>query len=366
MPALKSTWQDVTTLQDVCRCYRPQVKHLLAQLDLSRPELAAVGRAAAADNELEACRALLEHFRQGEDGHWLRAEPPEPGTGTEEVADRYVAGEFNKKEFWHVLPRDAEGHVRWDFVPNEGGVQFRCNLNRHQNLSEFFKAYRGTGHPKYAEALDAYFRDWLTAADGRPLPFGGPMEIALRLPVWASIFFGTIRDAKISDALRILMLSQVPGQAETLLERPLENNGRTMVIRALLQAAVCWPQFTGARAWERIATDWLIEAVDTLIYPDGAATELTATYHGVTRGMIDAATSVLRRAGRELPPAGRSKARGGVRLLPAAASARHRSAAEQRHRPRPSPRGRSPALGPLRPPRLAVHRHAGGGGRATA
>lgn len=57
-------------------------------------------------------------------------------------------------------------------------------------------------------------------------------------------------------------------------------------------------------AWLRSTapgTDRPAAVTKNLICPDGAATELTSTYHGDTRGMIDSSAKTLLQAGRELP-----------------------------------------------------------------
>ncbi|MFW5803431.1 MAG: alginate lyase family protein, partial [Verrucomicrobiota bacterium] len=285
-------WKQITTAADVCSAFPDLVETFRQEISVGDK---------AADPEA-ACREILTYYRNGNSGDWLRADPPTPGTETEETADKYVDGWFNKKEFWHKLERDADGHQRWDTVPQDGGWQFFCNLNRHSMMNHLFQVYRKTGNPRYISALNDHLLDWFTfTAERRELDYGKQMQVALRVPAWAKIFYGTLADPNVCEAVHLLMLIHVPTQARHLILNPLQNNGLTMTINALLHTALCWPEFDAAAEWEKIGTERLQGVTENLLYPDGAATELTSTYHGVTRSMIDSAARILRQAGREVP-----------------------------------------------------------------
>lgn len=285
-------WNEIHSVEDVVGAFPELVEAWLRELRVG----------GLATEPAAACRQLLDRYRRGTSFPHLRLQPPEVGNATDETAEKYAEGWFNKKENWHRLERDAAGHLRWDTRTGKGGEQFFNNLNRHFMFEDLFKAYRQTGNPRYVEALNRHFLDWLTfTAERNELDYGKNMQVALRMPIWARIFFGTLSEPRIDEALHLLILIHIPTQARHLIANPLQNNGLTMTLYGLLTCALSWPEFREAAEWERIATERLIEMTDALIYPDGVATELSATYHGVTRSLIDRASCLLTEAGRPLP-----------------------------------------------------------------
>ena len=80
--------------------------------------------------------------------------------------------------------------------------------------------------------------DWFTFTASRgELDYGKRMQVALRMPIWARIFFRTLSDPHISDAVRLLMLAHIPPQARHLIAHPLQmarNRSMSLFLAAAL------------------------------------------------------------------------------------------------------------------------------------
>lgn len=325
-------WREVTSVEDFVRAYPKHARRLLNSLDLDRPELAEVNEAwdkqdaqdatralmegdepSAAEDALpditaegndmvEACRALLEHYRQSDRIGWLR----DPSAGKSEKlirrADQILEDIYRGFGETGKIPRRPDGHLDWSHEGPQGDRQFKLRVNRHSHLRTLLRAYLATGEDRYVRRLDRDLRDWLTAADGRVIPWGTVhLEPALRLPQWARIFYGLQQEEQFRPATRLLMLAAIPAHAEHLLDHPGGGNWVSMTQYGALTCGVCWPEFGRAEQWREGAVACLRENGRGTVYPDGAQKELTAHYHMVTLSRYGRAFQLLHRAGREFP-----------------------------------------------------------------
>jgi hypothetical protein len=138
-------WQRITSVEEVVTAFDDEMDHLLAELDLSRPDLKAVKRAHNNGNKIEAAKALLASVRNGNSGAWLR-EDTEPGhdevqAKTRTIADNILNDIYRGFGEQGRVPRLENGHLDWTHLGPKNDIQFSCKVNRHQHLSTLLQAY---------------------------------------------------------------------------------------------------------------------------------------------------------------------------------------------------------------------------------
>lgn len=311
-PPIDQGWRDLESVEDVVEAYPEHMRVLLERLDLDRPELAKVKTAWERGDLAAACDALLAHYRTGDSATWWRERELGEEPGDEEMQSDSPAAERADELFMRdiylghdgpgKMPRNADGHLAWGYTGPRTDQGFRSRVNRHSHLRLLLEAYRQTGESKYLHRLDQDIRDWITAANGRVVPWGtGPLDVGIRGTSWAELFFSLQEEPGFRDATRLLMLSTLPDHADYLLENPGGGNWISMTQRGALSVALGFPEFHDAEHWKSTALATIFANAEETVYPDGAQTELTAAYHMVPLARFDAMADLLREAGEPVP-----------------------------------------------------------------
>jgi len=80
-------WQEITSVEDVCKAYPGEMKKMLGEFNLEYPGMEKVKTAWEAGNLAEACRQLLEYYKTSDNAMHLRKGLPEKSDRTEAEAD---------------------------------------------------------------------------------------------------------------------------------------------------------------------------------------------------------------------------------------------------------------------------------------
>jgi len=297
-------WQDLTSVEDVLKAYPQRIEGLMNDLDLGRPELSGVRRAWNKGDTAAACKALLAHYRDTDQVDWLRNLPIDNDEETLKLADEILGDIYHGYGDKGKVPRLPDGHVDWTHRGPNNDRQFANRINRHAHLDTLMQAYLTSGNKAYLQRIDLDLRDWFIASGGEPSKerFGtSHLEPALRIPIWARLFYGLQEEDEFHPATRLLMLTTVAGHAEYLLKNTGRNNWVAMTQNGALTCGICWPEFTRSNTWRTQSLERLQENADNSVYPDGAQKELTATYHMVTLRNYVQAFELMKNAGQEIP-----------------------------------------------------------------
>ena len=81
------SWQTIQTVDDVCSVYPERMEKLLQQINLATPGLEQVKSAFDQKQIAEACRLLLNYYRDGTTAQYLRSVKPAEGQATDGEAD---------------------------------------------------------------------------------------------------------------------------------------------------------------------------------------------------------------------------------------------------------------------------------------
>lgn len=300
---------DETTVEWVCVTYPERLARLLGQLDLERDALQAVRAAVEAKDHVAAAKALLDYYRAGTVGHWLRwTEQPASTDARDERAEAVLDDTFSFYSQTDRVPRRPGGGLDWTHRGPAGDWEWTLALNRHHHLQSLLGAYRATGHQPYVERIDVHLRDWIRFS----LPYPARknvgdlwrgLEVSFRAKAWAQVFYALQQDGSLTPAARLLLLTSLPEHAHHLRHFHGGNNWLTMELSALGMIAAAWPEFKDAPAWLEYAASTLARELGAQVYPDGVQDELTSHYHWVALSNFEQFAATCRGAGIPIPDA---------------------------------------------------------------
>lgn len=279
----------------------PTMGDLMRELDLEKPELAAVKSALDRGDDEAAGEEYVRYFRAKEMPKSPALEDwdtltPDPAASTED-ADSFMAG--------HIVDGyDApDGKIDWYNAP-------ALSLTRMYALDAAGLAYRNTGDAKYARFMVDHIFDYMNAY---------PMEewigkedqgfisdfVVCRPWHWCMVTHNTDR---ICQSLALLRTSEHVGDDEILemLYRvyqqarylrhwmpkwvDMRHNGAVAMIEHMVPIFTVLGDFEDAAEWKAYCDDALGQYIDEAFYPDGAGIELSTPYcAGITHQLMNAA-----------------------------------------------------------------------------
>lgn len=299
-------WKSVSTVEDVCESYPEVMRTMLNHYNLDHPGLEKAKSAYAGGKLTDACRFLLDYYRDGNTARHLRKEQPVPSGKTDANADTTLNNVFFIQNVRGQLPYLPDGHRDWHYKGPNNDEEWAWLSNRHGQISHVLSVYFDTGNPKYAEYIDLFLKDFIIksmpypAVSSRTSVWRG-LEVAARAKVWSRIFFGMINSDLLSPATKLLMLSSLPDHAHYNRNFHAGNNWLTMEISALATIATNFPEFKMSDAWLDYSINAMVESMKDQVYPDGVQTELTSHYHNVSMFNFELFQDICVNAGKTLP-----------------------------------------------------------------
>ena len=299
-------WQDLSTVEDICAYMPETMKTMLDQFDLDTPGLEQVKQAHKNGNLVQACKALLAYYRNGNTASFLRKSQPPASTKTVAEADTILNYIFTVQNVRGEVPYLADGHRDWHYKGPNNDKEWAWLSNRHSQLAEVFDVYMATGNPKYARYMDDFLRDFIMKSMPYPAVKSSTsvwrgLEVAARVKVWSRIFYGMVASPYFSPATQLLMLSSLPDHAHYNRKFHAGNNWLTMEISALATVATNFPEYKNADEWLTYAIATMTESMKGQVYADGIQTELTSHYHNVALANFELFKDICDRANRPLP-----------------------------------------------------------------
>lgn len=201
---------------------------------------------------------------------------------------------FGRPINWHLDPTSGKISplIHWKKLDNlspelTGDKKVVWEVNRHQHLVLFARAFLHTGDARFVSAIDEHIRSWI---ERNPAGYGinwvSSLEIAFRCISW----LWAIALIRPYDAWRSLPLSTY---AKSLyeqgchIERYLStysspNTHLTGEGLALYYLGTCLPEMKRAKQWQRQGRTILLEQMEKQIYPDGVYFEQSTWYHRYT------------------------------------------------------------------------------------
>ncbi len=299
-------WQNIKSVEDVCAAYPKQMKTMLSRFNLDFKGMEKVKQAYDSGNITEACKQLLEYYKNGNSAKDLRRVQPQKTTKTEALADTILKNVFVIQNVRGQVPVGKDGHRDWYYKGPNNDREWAWLSNRHSQLNHVFDVYMETGNPKYAKYIDLFLRDFIIGS----MPYPGVksstsvwrgLEVSFRAKVWSRIFYGLLNSQYFSPATQLLILSSLPDHAHYNRNFHGGNNWLTMEISALATIATNFPEYKDSPEWLSYSIKTMTESMKGQVYPDGVQTELTAHYHNVALMNFSLFKDICDKADRALP-----------------------------------------------------------------
>lgn len=299
-------WQELSSVEDVCKAYPGEMKKMLGEFNLEHPGMEKVKTAWESGNLMEACTQLLEYYKNSSNALHLRQTQPEKSDKTEAEADTILKNVFVIQNVRGQVPWGDDGHRDWYWKGPSNDREWAWLSNRHSQLNHVFDVYFETGNPKYAEYVDQFLRDFIIKSMPYPAQKGSEsiwrgLEVSFRAKVWSRIFYGMLNNEYLSPATQLLILSSLPDHAHYNRNFHGGNNWLTMEISALATVATNFPEYKNAEEWLDYSVGAMVESMKDQVYPDGVQTELTSHYHNVSLSNFELFKEICDRANKPLP-----------------------------------------------------------------
>ena len=300
------SWQNITTVEDVCLTYPDRVASLLAALNLNHPDLQDVRQAFEKKDLVVAGTTLLQYYENSNNALHLRKETPPVGNRSVADADTILNNVFSVQNVRGQLPIGTDGHRDWYYKGPNNDREWAWLSNRHSQINYLLSVYFDTGNPKYAKYIDLFIRDFIIKSFPYPAVKSSTsvwrgLEVAARAKVWSRIFYGLLNNPLLTPSTRLLMLSSLVDHAHYNRNFHGKNNWLTMEISALATIAANFPEFNNSEKWLNYCIETMIESMQDQTYPDGVQTELTSHYHNVSLRNFELFKDICDRAGKSLP-----------------------------------------------------------------
>ena len=315
--------ENLFSIKDIWQAYPARLHTLFGAIDRKIPELRPLDRFLNEGDTIEACRFLLDYYRNV-DRHWVIA-----------TADSVVRSEAILRSIQlaadsvHLLgstvqiPGNSAGGWQWSYTGIHPDDEFGYSLNGHRYLSGLLFAKSSPGDSKPVSTFDRIIKDWIVQ---HPLPeiedsiylvldtasnldwrdIGEvewrTLETGNRLGAsWCALFDAFQDDEDFSDAGRLLMLSSLVDQARYLKRYHKSiHNWTTMEMNGLALTGLAFPEFEEAEEWANYALGVMQDEIDRQVYPDGVQTEISTKTQWVALNRFESVAEHFEKAGRPL------------------------------------------------------------------
>ena len=268
------------------------VEGLFADFDLTGTGLEQVNQAVSSGEWKKACNEMLNYYKNGSSGSWLRDIPdvdytPEQIAAYVAAADAIVDNDaYTYQSMTGVIPRNADGGLDWTYDGPNNDIEWAFGINRFGHLTVLLIAYKTTDDPKYLHRLDEEIADWILHC-----PYPGAMsfpqwrglEVAIRISNFITVFYDTIDDDEFRDSTRLLILSTLADHASyNRYHHQAGGNWLITEMRGLANVSAAFPEMPRSMVFLDYAFGKVEPQIFAQVYPDGAQNELTMSYHRVT------------------------------------------------------------------------------------
>ncbi|MBM3501728.1 MAG: hypothetical protein FJX74_23995, partial [Armatimonadetes bacterium] len=245
LEALMKTLILASTLLLAARCAQAAWEDVFTRIDLARPGLEGVRRAAEAGDMPTAAAALKAYFRQRQTPIYLtdRFSRPRPNPDyNTDAAEKVLRREFTFVGKPYALTRDID----WNANPLDD-VEWPIELNRHGTWVTLARAYWGTGDEEYADDFAYQLADWLTDNPRPASPREArwtwrTLELGIRLlGTWNEVLFRFIDSDRFTPELVCGMLEAMWEQADYLTRYGGGGNWLVCEKSALVTMGVVYP-----------------------------------------------------------------------------------------------------------------------------
>jgi len=276
-------WQNINTVEDVCKAYPEQMKSIFQNLNLDYPGLEQVKKGYESNDIPKACKELLFYYSKSD---CIKHKLPSITKKNTTDADSILHDIFTFQLIAAQVPRLPDDHLNWNYNGPDNDMEWAWALNRHYTTKSLIIDWEKTGNPKYLKYIDNFTKDWIISSWPYPAKKNTTamwrgLEVSFRVKMWARVFYDLWDTNLISPATKLLIMSSLPDHADYATNYHAQGNWLTMEISGLATIASYWPEYKQSPNWMSYAIDTMVASMKKQVYPDGVQTELTSHYHNV-------------------------------------------------------------------------------------
>ena len=259
--------------------------HVLSKLDLNKPGLEKVKKAAEKNDQNAAFKELLKYYRA--------KYPLEPKTDIEKDKIKTADDICNRTFQWGPYePAQYGEDINWQWDPR-GDIEWVAVMYRFYWAGYLSNAYAATRNEKYAKAFVEMTADWI---EKHPLQkrdikhyvydyWRGFPWLDIQTGIRATNLSGSFKKFVHSKAftpqfLAVLLASMHDHQVKThTLPNGLAHNKAMMEQKGLLDIATTFPEFKETRQWAMASINETLRTFLAQTTADGVQREWSANYH---------------------------------------------------------------------------------------
>lgn len=253
-----------------------------------------VARVRALPGATDSARAMAERIADGRFAFFGYPEVRLPET-PDWHHDPVTGHDWPRRHWSRVDHRAAGADPKWLW-----------ELGRHQHVVHLARAWRLTGHPRFAHAAGRHLESFLEQnPPGVGIHWRVGLELGMRLTSWAWAVEMLRGSPAATPALGEALLASADAHMAQLERYPSlhssANNHRIGEIAGLAVGGMAFPELPGARARADGALSELAAELGRQVHPDGVDAEQATAYQGFVLDLVLPVVACLVRLGREVP-----------------------------------------------------------------
>lgn len=282
----QKNWKTISSVEDFYETYPSQADSIFNAINLNFKGLDKVKKAYEKGKKIKALKEILKYYNKKEIPAWMSKNTPKVSNESMPKTDHILDDIFVIQNVANKVPLLENGHRNWYYTGKYNEKEWAMISNRHHQLDTVRMAFFDTGNPKYANYIDYFLKDFITASWPYPAKqewgvLWRGLEISFRAKAWTKIFYEFRNTDYISPATRLLMLASLPDHAHYNRNFHIGGNWLAMEISGLASIAGYFPEYKKSSEWMEYAMNKLTWSSKNQTYPDGVQNELTSHYHRV-------------------------------------------------------------------------------------
>lgn len=254
---------------------------LLSVLDLGRPGLEKVRKAAQHNDQAGALQELVHYYRNRQSVFFDSEIPTTIAPETIRRADDAL-----KHIFYVGLgyePQQYGPNIDWDSDPVKD-IEWRANMQRFYWQESLIEAYVATKDEKYAKGWMDLTQDWIEKHPIRPKTFDWlDIQIGLRASNLCKAFEIMRRSPSMTPHFLAMFLASIYDHAQksSLYPRQSPHNMVVLENSGLFGISVLFPEFQLSQHWLAKSVEVFSRTLAQQVNPEGVQKEWTSTYHAL-------------------------------------------------------------------------------------